>query len=64
MRFSLMSARALFNGSMGKSTLLKNSAMSGYCFWNGADTPIDSFEASERVGFGLGLSASVRVFQA
>jgi hypothetical protein len=30
--FSLISANALFNGSIGKSTLLKNAAICGYCF--------------------------------
>ncbi|MNI79508.1 hypothetical protein D3C73_1359680 [compost metagenome] len=44
--------------------MAKNSAISGCCFWNGVDTPMDSFEGSERVGCGFGLSASVRVFQA
>ncbi|MNF17020.1 hypothetical protein D3C80_2203170 [compost metagenome] len=51
---SLIRARAWFNGSMGKSTLLKNATNWGYCFWNGVDTPIDSFEGNERVGFGSG----------
>ncbi|MNE62942.1 hypothetical protein D3C80_1582600 [compost metagenome] len=63
-RRSLMCASVLLSVSMGRSTLAKHSTRSGYCCLNAAETPMDSLAGSDRLPCGLGLLASVRVFQA
>ncbi|MNH37771.1 hypothetical protein D3C79_987210 [compost metagenome] len=49
---------------MGMSTLAKNSTSCGNSLRKGAETPIDNFAGRDREPCGLGLLASVRVFQA